>query len=298
MPYVAYAHWFLLHRVLTGAGVTQVQMNSDIDSLSRAAFLSAFADEVKQGDAHAFFVRYTKHQTIDERRRILKQSKRQRAAFRRTLPKSLRKNRKEVARRMMKAKIEKREQHGKWQDEWVTHPLPTQNEPEKAMTWLTADSDLDEDRRADMFLRAGLGVIDNVFQKTRRLCNAIERPIDAAGGKKAVWHGYAPYNPAMLEKPPVDFSGREQLRVRGRGRGHAGDAAGVGQAAPRVRGYRVAGTESPTTKAGPAAREEGYRNLNVWDAKSCSTLIVCRVGIHTCRAQKCYPAVTLTLARC
>ena len=200
MPYVAYAHWFLLHRVLTGAGVKQVQMNSDIGSLSRAAFLSAFADEVKRGDAHAFFVRYTKHQTIDERRRILKESKRERAAFRRTLPKSLRKNRKEVARRMMKAKIEKREKHGKWQDEWVTHPLPTQNEPEKAMTWLTAVSGLDEDRRADMFLRAGLGVIDNVFQKTRRLCNAIERPIDAAGGKKAVWHGYAPYNPAMLEK--------------------------------------------------------------------------------------------------
>ena len=100
----------------------------------------------------------------------------------------------------MKAKIEKREKHGKWQDEWVTHPLPTLNEPEKAMTWLTADSDLDEDRRADMFLRAGLGVIDNVFQKTRRLCNAVERPIDAAGGNKAVWHGYAPYNPAMMEK--------------------------------------------------------------------------------------------------
>ena len=46
----------------------------------------------------------------------------------------------------------------------------------------------------------GLGVIDNVFQKTRRLCNAVERPIDAAGGKKAVWHGYTPYNPAMIEK--------------------------------------------------------------------------------------------------
>ena len=39
-----------------------------------------------------------------------------------------------------------------------------------------------------------------MFQKTRRLCNAVERPIDSAGGKKAVWHGYAPYNPAMLEK--------------------------------------------------------------------------------------------------
>ena len=200
MPYMAYAHWFLLHRILNGAGVKQVQMNSDIDSLSRAAFLSAFADEVKRGNAHAFFVRYTKHQTIDQRRRILEQSKRERAAFRRKLPKSVRKDRQEVARRMMKERIAKREKHGKWDDEWVTHPLPTLNEPEKAMSWLTADSELDESRMADMFLRSGLGVIDNVFQKTRRLCNAVERPIDAAGGKKAVWHGYAPYNPAMIEK--------------------------------------------------------------------------------------------------
>ena len=68
------------------------------------------------------------------------------------------------------------------------------------MSWLTADSNLDENRMADMFLRTGLGVVDNVFQKTRRLCNAVERLIDAAGGKKTVWHGYAPYNPAMVAK--------------------------------------------------------------------------------------------------
>ena len=28
----------------------------------------------------------------------------------------------------------------------------------------------------------------------------MERPIDTAGGHKTVWHGYAPYNPVMLEK--------------------------------------------------------------------------------------------------
>ena len=200
MPYMVYAHRFLLHRLLSGAGVQQVQMNSDIDSLNRAAFLTAFADEIKRGDAHAFFVRYTKHQTTDQRRRILKESKRERTAFRSQLPPAVRKDRQEVARRMMKERIANREQHGKWADEWVTHPLPTLNEPEKGVSWLTADSNLDENRMADMFLRAGLGVVDNVYQQTRRLCNAVERPIDSAGGKKAVWHGYAPYNPAMVAK--------------------------------------------------------------------------------------------------
>ena len=200
MPYLCYGHWLLLHRILAGAGVNKIQVNTDIDSMSRAAFLSAFADEVKRGDAHAFFVNFTKHQTIDERHQILADSKRERAAFRRKLPKAVRKDRREVSRRMMKAKIDKREKHGKWNDEWVMHPLPTLNEPQKAMAWLTADPDLDENRRADLFLRSGLGVIDNVFLKTRRLFNAMERPIDTAGGHKTVWHGYAPYNPAMLEK--------------------------------------------------------------------------------------------------
>ena len=56
--------------------------NMDIDSMSRAAFLCAFAEEVKQGDAHGFFVRYTKFQTVDERRGILEVSRKNRARFR------------------------------------------------------------------------------------------------------------------------------------------------------------------------------------------------------------------------
>ena len=38
LPYTAYAHWFLLHRILTGAGVEKLQLNSDIDSMTGAAF--------------------------------------------------------------------------------------------------------------------------------------------------------------------------------------------------------------------------------------------------------------------
>ncbi len=200
MPYTAYAHWFLLHRVLAGAGVRRVQANMDIDSMGRAAFLTAFADEVKRGAAHAFFVKYTKYQTIDERREILAESRRERDEFASTLPRDMRKDRREVARRMMMERIEAREKHGKWDDEWVEHPLPTLNEPHKAMSWLTPDTTIDEVRKADMFLRSGLGKIDNVFLKTRRLFNALERPVGTSSGHNTVWHGYAPYNPAMLEK--------------------------------------------------------------------------------------------------
>lgn len=200
MPYTAYAHWFLLHRLLSGAGVKHVQLNSDIDSMTRAAFLSAFAEEVKRGDAHAFFVNYIKFQTIDERRRILRESKREREAFRQTLPESVRDDHQAVSRAMMMAKISNRRKHGKWKDEWVFHPLPTVNEPHKAMSWLTPSADLDEGRAADMFLRSGLNCVDNVFMKTRRLFNGFERPIGTSSTHNKVWHGYAPYNPAMAAK--------------------------------------------------------------------------------------------------
>ena len=200
MPYTAYAHWFLLHRLLSGAGVTQIQVNSDIDSMTRAAFLSAFSEEVKQGNAHAFFVNYTKFQTVDERRRILRESGRERAAFRKTLPESVREDPEAVARAMMMERISNRQKHGGWKDEWVTHPLPTVNEPHKAMAWLTPSADLEEDRIADMFLRAGLNCVDNVFMKTRRLFNGFERPIGTSSTQNKVWHGYAPYNPEMVAK--------------------------------------------------------------------------------------------------
>ena len=116
-PYTAYAHWFLLHRMLTGAGVERVQANMDIDSMSRAAFLCAFVDEVKRGDANALFVRHTKFQTVDERERILREAKRTRAEFQLTLPARIRRKKNEVARRMMKERIKCGLSYGKRNDE-------------------------------------------------------------------------------------------------------------------------------------------------------------------------------------
>ena len=199
-PYMAYAHWMLIHRMLTGAGVEQVQANMDIDSMSRAAFICAFADEIARGDAHGFYVRYTKFQTVDERKRILREANLARARYRETLPEDMQRDRKEVARRMMKDRIRAGQSYGKWNDEWIVHPVPTMNEPNKAVSWLTARDSIDEDRMADMFLDAGIARIDNVFMTTRRLFSALERPIGTSSSHNKVWHGYAPYDPQMLGK--------------------------------------------------------------------------------------------------
>ena len=199
LPYTAYAHWFLLHRLLTGAGVKTLQANMDIDSMSRAAFLCAYEDEVKRGDAHGFFVRLSKSLTVDERHQIKIDSRKQRDAFRRTLPEELRGDAQAVSRAMMQAQFDDGTVYGKWRDVWYKHPLPTMNEPNKAVCALTPLDGVPDEHKADLFLRAGLARIDNVFQITRRFFNAFERPIGPTSGFKAMWHGYAPYNPAMVQ---------------------------------------------------------------------------------------------------
>ena len=100
----------------------------------------------------------------------------------------------------MMQNIETATAYGKWQDRWFDHPLPTMNEPDKAVCWLTHQTELDNRRVAEMAMKAGLGPVDNVFQLTRRLMNAFERPIGTSSGYNTVWHGYAPYNPAMLQQ--------------------------------------------------------------------------------------------------
>ena len=203
-PYTAYAHWMLMRRMASGAGVRRLQANMDIDSMSRAAFLSAFAEEVARGDAHAFFVRYTKFQPIGERKRIALSVKSKLADYVKALPADVQADpaeaRREAARRMMADGLALGEEpQGPWQDLWIEHPLPTINEPHKAVCWMTPRDGVETDRKIDMYLDAGLARIDNVFMKARRMCNALERPVGTSSSHNRVWHGYAPYNPAMLE---------------------------------------------------------------------------------------------------
>ena len=197
MPYTTYAHWYLLRQLLDGAGVERVQAHFDIDSMSRAAFLCSFRDAVQAKRAHAFYVKYSKHFTIDQRRQILADSRKRLAAERAKLPPALRD---EVDLVMMKRQLAQGSRHGKWQDLWAEHPKPTMNEPHKAMCWLTPDDSLGADAEARMFLAAGLARVDNVFQMTRRLINAFERPLGTSSSQNTVWHGYQPYNPAMIGK--------------------------------------------------------------------------------------------------
>ena len=113
MPHTAYAHWQLLRRILTGGGAVRVQASMDMEPINRAAFLCAFKDEVKRGDAHVFHIRYDKFSTVDEREAILAESRRRRQAFAKTPPPTARRDRREVSRRMMKAQIPNGQAYGR-----------------------------------------------------------------------------------------------------------------------------------------------------------------------------------------
>ena len=147
--------------------------------------------------AHGFCAEYSKHFTIDQRRQILAESRKRRAAERGKLPPELWDD---VDLVVMKRLLKQGSRHGKWKDLWAEHPKSTMNEPHKAMCWLTPDDCLDPDAKARMFLAAGLACVDNVFQMTRRLINAFERPLGTSSSQNTVWHGYQPYNPVMIGK--------------------------------------------------------------------------------------------------
>ena len=198
-PYVAYAHWFLMHRLMTGAGVKQVQLNTDVNSMTRAAFLCAYSQEVLQGNAHLFYTKYDKYFTVDQRRRIVQDhAKLWPALHDRNIPWE---QRQKLLRAIMKQTLTgPGVRLGKWRDIWYPHTLPNMGEPRKMVSWLTKDPAMDEDQWADMYLQAGVARVVNVFQMTRRSVNSLERPLGTSSGQNTVWHGYQPYNPVMLGK--------------------------------------------------------------------------------------------------
>ncbi len=160
-------------------------------------FMCAFREPIAEGSAHGFLVRYDKDCPIDERKQLYKESKRQMRAFARA--RNLEgMNREELGFEMIRTALraEGLPEHG-----WLRHPLPTRQEPNKEVRWITEHPDTDLDDKARLYLGASLGRVDNVFQLTRRFLSPLERPFyTPSGGWNQVWYGYAPYNPDMVKK--------------------------------------------------------------------------------------------------
>src|SRR5659263_440958 len=93
---------------------------------------------------------------------------------------------------------------GKWDDRWLTHPVPSKAEPDKRLCWLTDidEPETDKDKRDDqllhaarLYLKGSLHAVDRFFMQVRRSVQLAERPISSASSDGRTWHGYAAYQP-------------------------------------------------------------------------------------------------------
>lgn len=195
--YTLYGHFLLLKQLF--CNVEKVRFFLDQESGIRAACLSAFQQEVKEKRCDAFYVRINKNLTVNEKRRLRAECKRKIDKLKRDYPGL---SHAELELLMIKERMQDLTAIGKWQDKWLSHPLPSMSEPEKAVCWLTDLNDhaYDEDHLARLYKMASLHAIDRFFMQARRRLSLIERPISSASNSHRKWHGYNAYRPENIIK--------------------------------------------------------------------------------------------------
>ena len=228
-----------------------------LESRPRAEGICAFADEIARGEAHGFYVRYTKFQTVDERKRILRDANLARARYRATLPEDVRRDRREVARRMMKDRIHAGQSYGKWNDEWIVHPSAHHERAEQGR--LVADRQgLDRrgtegghvPQRRDRPDRQRVHDDPPAVQRAGAADRDIEQPQHGLAWVRAV-------RSADAGEVSHDLPGREQLRPDRRRRQDPGDAPRSRAQAADVRGPVMAGSAHSQAAALPPQGSDG-----------------------------------------
>ncbi len=193
--YTLYAHFLYLKGLIGNAEKWRFFL--DQDAGMRAACLAAFKGEILERRADAFFVSINKDLTVDQKRSLMRRARKEFDEAAAEMP-DLKKE--EVILALIKDRLANRAPMGKWKDRWLFHPLPDMGEPEKAICHLTDFGDYDEDHLAWLHNKASLHSADSYFMQIRRRVKSLERPLHSQGNMGRVWNGYAPYDPAMVQK--------------------------------------------------------------------------------------------------
>ena len=256
MPYTTYAHWHLLRQLLDGAGVERVQVHFDIDSMSRAAFLCSFLEAIQAGRAHGFYVKYSKHFTIDQRRRIVAESRSRRAAERAALPPE---DRDDVDLIMMKRLLGDGQPARQVERRLVRAPKP--DDERAAQGDVLADAGRPPGPRHEGADVLGRGprprrqcFPDDLAadQSLRAVARDVEQPEHGLAGLPAVQPGHDRQVPHYLPD-------RGELHQRRHGRQDAGDAPRAREAAAHLRGHPVAEGDGAAAAACPPERQTAQR---------------------------------------
>jgi transposase-like protein len=193
--YTMYAHFRLVARLLKNAPKVRVFM--DQDSGFRAAFMSAYQDRIRERTADGFFVKVAKDATAYQKQRAVTDAKKKLLLF---MAESGITDEYAAQVEMMKLNVKAATPLGRWNDKWVSHPMPIASEPSKQISWQTNLGDYDENHEARLLLKASLHAVDRFFMITRRRLSKAERPVVSVRRKRAMWHGYAAYNPYYLAR--------------------------------------------------------------------------------------------------
>lgn len=202
--YTVYAHFLMLERLLRAA--PKVRCYLDQDSGFRAAFMAAFHRQVRERRADAWFVKVMKESTIDQKDAAVAKARKRFNAVAEANPG---RSKAEIELLMTLDEMDRMAPVGKWDDRWLTHPVPSKAEPDKRVCWLTDIDEapvgpeaLEEHRRhaAQLYLKGSLHAVDRFFMQVRRRLSLAERPYATASSDRRMWHGYSAYQPQNLAK--------------------------------------------------------------------------------------------------
>lgn len=202
--YTVYAHFLALARLIGHA--PKVRCYLDQDSGFRAAFMAAFHVQVKERRADAWFVKVMKESTIDEKKAAVAKA-RKRLAEALAVYGDAQTTQHDIAILLAVQEMDRMKSLGKWDDRWLTHPMPTMAEPDKRVCWLTdidpAEGDATKREHqlkhaARLYLRGSLHAVDRFFMRVRRSLTLAERPYASASSDRRMWYGYSAYQPQNL----------------------------------------------------------------------------------------------------
>jgi transposase-like protein len=202
--YTVYAHFLMLERLLRAA--PKVRCYLDQDSGFRAAFMAAFHRQIRERRADAWFVKVMKESTIDQKDAAVSKARKRFNAAAEANPG---RSKAEVELLMTLEEMDRMAPVGKWDDRWLTHPVPSKAEPDKRVCWLTdidetpaEPSALEEHRwhAAHLYIKGSLHAVDRFFMQERRRLSLAERPYATASSDRRMWHGYSAYQPQNLAK--------------------------------------------------------------------------------------------------
>jgi transposase-like protein len=200
--YAIYGHFLMLERLLGHA--PKIRCYMDQDSGFRAGFMAAFHKQIQERRADGWFVKVMKETTIDQKDAAVARAKRRFDEMHEANPGLDRRNLEVL---MILEEMDRMSPIGKWDDRWLTHPVPNKAEPDKRLCWLTdiglprAEDETDVHERthaARLYLKGSLHAVDRFFMQVRRGIRMAERPISSANNDGRTWHGYAAYQPRNL----------------------------------------------------------------------------------------------------